>query len=191
MEQMEMKLSLARIYYPVRVLGPGRRAGIWLNGCDRDCPGCVSPELKTYDESKEVSIGEIMRMLRCVKDPVDGFTISGGEPFRDADALNALVIALNEISDDILIFTGYTIEELKAQGSGSVDSVLENCAALIDGPYVRELNDGTGLRGSSNQRILVFRHHDRYAGAETCGRELQNVVFNNRVVTIGIPQGDK
>lgn len=109
------KISLARIYYPVKVLGPGNRVGIWLNGCEKKCPGCISPELQIYDSAKEVSVQDIIQMVNRIDSQIDGFTISGGEPFYNPIALNALVTAISSISDDILIFTGYTLEELKKQ----------------------------------------------------------------------------
>lgn len=191
MKTNETRISLGRIYYPVKSLGPGNRVGIWMNGCNRGCVGCISPELQLYDVSKEVTVNELMLMIQQIQSPIDGFTISGGEPFYCPEALNVLVHSLSGVSDDILIFTGYTIEELREQKNESVDSVLNTCAALIDGPYIKELNDNKGLRGSSNQRCLVFKHLDRYEGIETWNRTLQNIVYGNRVLTIGIPQGEK
>ena len=143
-----------------------------------------------YDTSKEVTVNELMKMIQRIEAPIDGFTISGGEPFFNPMSLNALVQSLAGICDDILIFTGYTIEELRAQERETVDSVLDTCAALIDGPYVQELNDNTGLRGSSNQRCLIFKYHDKYQGIETTDRKVQNVMYGNIVLTIGIPQGE-
>lgn len=190
MKQMNMKISLGRMYYPVRVLGPGSRVGIWMNGCERGCIGCISPELQTYDKSKEVSVKDIMQMIGRIKAPIDGFTISGGEPFYKPESLNALVQSLAHICDDILIFSGYTIGELRAQGKEAIDSVLDTCAVLIDGPYIKELNDNIGLRGSSNQRCWIFKHPDKYAGIEIVDRKLQNIVYGERVLTIGIPRGE-
>ncbi len=188
--QMDMKISLARMYYPVKVLGPGNRVGIWMNGCERGCAGCISPELQMYDKAKEVSIDEIKQMIKKIESPIDGFTISGGEPFYKPQALNELVKALADICDDILIFSGFTIEELKEQSNEAIDSVLDICATLIDGPYIKELNDNKGLRGSSNQRCWIFKYPDKYAGFEIAERKLQNIVYGNRVLTIGIPQGE-
>ena len=190
MRTIEVKISLGRMYYPVKTLGPGNRVGIWMNGCHRGCVGGISPELQMYDTSKEVTVNELMKMIQRIEAPIDGFTISGGEPFFNPMSLNALVQSLAGICDDILIFTGYTIEELRAQERETVDSVLDTCAALIDGPYVQELNDNTGLRGSSNQRCLIFKYHDKYQGIETTDRKVQNVMYGNIVLTIGIPQGE-
>lgn len=190
MKTMETKISLGRMYYPVKVLGPGNRVGIWLNGCNRGCAGCISPELQFYDASKEVAVNELMQMIQRIEAPIDGFTISGGEPFLNPAALNVLVQSLVSICDDILIYTGYTIEELRAQKNEAVDSVLNTCAALIDGPYIKELNDDKGLRGSSNQRCFIFKYHDRYERIETSDRTLQNIMYGRKVLTIGIPQGE-
>ena len=184
---MNGKISLARIYYPVKVLGPGRRVGIWMNGCGKQCPGCISPEMRYYDPAKEMTVNDIVKMIAAIDGGIDGFTVSGGEPFYDPAALNALVLALSEISDDILIFTGYTLEELRARKSDEIDSVLKHCAAIVDGPFQKDRKVRQGLRGSSNQRIFVFRHHDRYADAKTQDRSLQTVVYTNGVWTIGIP----
>ena len=188
---IDAKISLGRMYYPVKTLGPGNRVGIWVNGCNRRCPGCISPEFQKYDVAKEVSVNELMRMIQRIEAPIDGFTISGGEPFFKPEALNAMVRSFESICDDILIFTGYTIEELRTLKSEAVDSVLNTCAALIDGPYVKELNDNIGLRGSSNQRCLIFKYHDKYKGIGVSDRTLQNIVYGKNVLTIGIPQGDR
>ena len=74
---MREMISLARVYYPVKVLGPGSRVGIWLNGCHRKCPGCISPELQGYDPAKEVSVQDVIKMIMRIDSPIDGFTISG------------------------------------------------------------------------------------------------------------------
>lgn len=191
MKMIEAKISLGRMYYPVKALGPGNRVGIWMNGCNRGCAGCISPELQIYDTSKEVSVNELMQMIQRIQAPIDGFTISGGEPFLNPEALNAMMQSLVSICDDILIFTGYTIEELRIQKNEAINSVLNTCAALIDGPYIKELNDNKGLRGSSNQRCLIFKYHDRYKGIETSDRTLQNIMYGKNVLTIGIPQGER
>lgn len=181
------RISLARMYYPVKVLGPGIRVGIWMNGCGRNCYGCISPEMQFYDREKEVTVQDVLQMVSKIKSPIDGFTISGGEPFYNPEALNTLTCALATISDDILIFTGYTLEELREKNSEAISSILETCAAIIDGPFIKDLNERKGLRGSSNQKCWVFKHHDRYAGIMEEERSLQNILYDKGVLTIGIP----
>lgn len=183
-----MSLSIARIYFPVLSLGPGRRFGIWTAGCSRSCPGCISPELQSPKAGREMSTREIMGIIRSAGCPPDGFTISGGEPFLAPQALCDLLEELISISDDILIYTGYTLSQLHERHDPYIDRVIELCAAIVDGPYVDSLNDGLGLRGSSNQSIHVFRYKERYQGMDSCKRQVQNVLYANRLLTIGIPE---
>ena len=185
---MEEKISIARIYYPVKVLGPGRRVGIWLTGCSRACKGCISPELQPYDKSREVTAEDVSRMLDKIPGAIDGFTISGGEPFYNSRALSVLIHAISGRSDDIIVFTGYTIEELQKMDDPYTDEVLGSISVLIDGPFEADLTDCKGLRGSANQNIHVFRYHDRYEGLEDCVTELQPIVYGNNLLTIGIPK---
>lgn len=185
------KLSIARMFYPVNTLGPGNRVGIWTNGCKRHCTDCISPELQRYDESKEYSSDEILSLINRIEKPIEGFTISGGEPFLKPVALAKLVLKLTEINDDIILFTGYTLTELKLLENPDVNTVIENCSVIVDGPYIQELNDNTGLRGSSNQRIWVFKHKEKYQDIDTMPRHLQTVVYGNGILTIGIPGGKK
>lgn len=53
--------------------------------------------------------------------------------------------------------------------------------------YIEELNDGVGARGSSNQKIHIFKYQEKYCGLDTCRRELQTVLYGNKLLTIGIP----
>ena len=182
-----MKLSVARIYHPVKTLGPGDRVGIWVNGCEKRCLGCISPEMQKYDPHREVSVVAILEMVRSINARIDGFTISGGEPFLNPEALNELVYELKKISDDILIFSGYTIEQLREKNDPAIDQILGNISVLIDGPFEMDKRQSTGLRGSSNQTIHVFKHKEKYENIEVMERSLQTIVYGNGVVTFGIP----
>ena len=95
----------------------------------------------------------------------EGLTVSGGEPFLQAEALARLIDRLRKRKEiGVILYTGYTLEELRGQqapeGSGAL---LERIDLLIDGPYIANLNDGGALRGSSNQRVipLTERYRDR------------------------------
>lgn len=178
---------MERIYFPVKVLGPGNRVGIWLKGCDKKCDGCISPEMQIYDKLKEIDIDDLICMILSIPNKIEGITISGGEPFFNPQALFELVSRLNDISDDILIFSGYTYEELKSQNDIYINQVLSLISAIVDGSFIRELHTDIGLKGSSNQKIMVFKNHDRYENVDVEKRELQIVVANERVITLGIP----
>jgi len=52
-------------------------------------------------------------------------------------------------------YTGFTLEELRAQGDADVDALLDELDVLVDGDYREELRDLTlHFRGSRNQRVI-------------------------------------
>ena len=184
-------MNVARILYPVQVLGPGNRVGIWLCGCSRACKGCSNPELWEQKPEYEVSSTEVYKLIQkiAISHTIDGFTISGGEPMDQASSLAELMGLISEISDDSLIYTGYRIEELRARCDPATDSILKKATVIIDGAYVEEQNNGAVLRGSSNQRIHVLskKYEDRYQQylAET-HNQIQNFTTANGIVSVGI-----
>ena len=179
-------LVLQRIYFPVLTLGYGKRLGVWVRGCGRNCRGCISPRMQDYSgEAREVSriIEAIPKGFRA-----DGLTVSGGEPFDQAEGVAELAKWFAEnISEDILVFTGYRLEELRERHDPATEDLLKHTAVLVDGPYVEEKNDGVGLRGSSNQRVIVRKFPERYRDAECCVRQVQFVGEEDSLWQIGVP----
>ena len=194
MKNEEAKISLARMYYPVKVLGPGNRVGIWLTGCDRRCPGCISPELQAYNYSKEVAVSSVMDMLKRIQSKIDGFTISGGEPFLQIKELKKLVEIFYERKKikDILIFSGYTKEELEALNSNDIKYILSHIAVLVDGPYMEALHTELPLQGSSNQRVLILNKEfeQSYKDYMSQEKKFDVEIRNNEEYVIGIPMKD-
>lgn len=184
-------MNVARILYPVKVLGPGDRIGIWLCGCNRACPGCSNPELWSPRPEYEVSIENLCHLIDQVlsNHPVDGITITGGEPFQQADDLWKLISQLSNQVPDILVYSGYRLQELYDLNNPAVNSVLNNVAALVDGAYIQELNDNSPLRGSSNQQIHILKdeYRDMYAHyLKTTENKIQNFTTGDGVVSVGI-----
>ena len=83
---------------------------------------------------------------------IEGVTLSGGEPFLQAAALADLLdIVLKRRPElTVISFTGYLREALSWPDA---ERLIDKLDLLIDGPYVKELNDNIGMRGSSNQRF--------------------------------------
>lgn len=180
-------MRINRMFYPVHSLGYGERIGLWVQGCRRRCPGCESPEMRSPDGG---IIREPEKLFDEIPDnfPVDGLTISGGEPFdQKEDLLSVLKVFKEKYTNDILIFTGYTREELLEMKDDTIRKILTETAVLVDGRYIEELNDGKGLRGSSNQHIYINRYQERYQDAENRKRTLQAARIQDQVVIIGIP----
>jgi anaerobic ribonucleoside-triphosphate reductase activating protein len=85
-------LELNKAHWPVTVLGPGRRIGLWVQGCTIGCRGCVSQDTWPRDPRKRIAVPELLDWCRrTAKDGPDGITISGGEPFEQPAGLRALL----------------------------------------------------------------------------------------------------
>lgn len=182
-------MQIERAVTGVTTLGPGKRLAVWVNGCYRKCKGCVSPRLRIFNPLNEVDIEQYFAAFDLSK--VQGVTVSGGEPFEQARELYRMVTYFCERGiDDILVYTGYTIEQLQERKDEYTDGVLSKIAVLIDGPYVEEADFGTGnLKGSQNQRVIVLKEkfRRRYAGCYRKKRRMQTLTAGNIVLAVGIP----
>ena len=146
-----MKLS-------VHMREPGVRYALWVQGCPRRCPGCVAPEAQALDGGTELETGALA--WEILLSGAEGLTISGGEPFLQAEALAELIRTVRRKRDlGVIVYTGYVYEELLADPAAR--ALLEETDLLIDGPYVKELDDGKSLRGSSNQRVIPLTERYR------------------------------
>lgn len=147
-----MEVSISRVHFPVTTLGPGRRVGIWFQGCSIRCPGCISADTWAPGR-RRVAIGQLVTELAPWLSAANGVTISGGEPFDQADALIELLKAIRtRTSADILVYSGHPLEKLTdvlLRADGLID-------ALISDPYVEEQVQTLALRGSDNQRLSTF-----------------------------------
>src|SRR5690606_31060631 len=147
-----MKVSVSRVHFPVTALGPGRRVGIWFQGCSIRCPGCISAD--TWATTKPSStVEDVLTAIRPWLATADGITISGGEPFDQAGALEVLLRGLRaERAGDILVFSGYPLEALDVHLSrmgGLID-------AIVSDPFERTATQSLRLRGSDNQRLTFL-----------------------------------
>lgn len=180
-------MYIARILYPVKVLGPGNRVGIWFNGCNHQCPGCSNPELWNTNERYETTISVVERLLDKVAEGnvIDGFTLTGGDPFYQPDALREFLPILRKYSEDILSYTGYEYDDIKAE----YPDILNQLAVLIDGKYIQEQNSGTPLKGSDNQKIIILnkKFESLYGDyLKSVTNEIQNFTLHDGVVSVGI-----
>ena len=74
-------------------------------------------------------------------------------------ALAGLAHKLHAKGLDVVTYTGYTLERLKALNDNGVKALLQETDLLMDGPFQFEKRDLTlPFRGSSNQRVIELRH---------------------------------
>lgn len=152
----EDSLYVFRVYHGSVVEGPGRRSVAQLSGCPILCRGCSVPQTHRLDAGVLMSISEVMRLvLDPIGEPRDGITILGGEPFFQPDGLAALLRELKSRNQHITLYSGYTIEELRARTEASVHESLSLADILIEGRFIAAISHGAGeWRGSTNQRII-------------------------------------
>lgn len=189
------------MHYPVTVLGPGRRIGIWLQGCSIRCKHCVSQDTWEKDAQRAMRISDILAWCRNVAvNGLDGVTISGGEPFDQPHGLRALLAALNawrksdKADFDILCYSGYPLRTLEARHR----AILEMLDVIIPEPYIESAAPQAVWCGSANQHIAPLSEQGRHKYAlymnlalSEFGKQMQMSVDGQRVWMIGIPaRGD-
>lgn len=196
-----MQIAINRAHFPVTVLGPGRRIGLWLQGCSIRCRGCVSQDTWASDPGRNMPLATLLAWCKKVSQHrLDGVTISGGEPFDQAPALAALLKGLHAwrrshaLDFDILCYSGYPLATLQKH-HGKLLGALD---ALIPEPYADALPEGLIWRGSRNQDLLPLspRGEARYRAlvateADALGKRWQTQLDGERLWAIGIPaRGD-
>ena len=194
-------LQLNKAHWPVTVLGPGRRIGIWVQGCSIGCRGCVSQDTWPKDTAKAIAVDDLLAWCRRVTaDNVDGVTVSGGEPFEQPVGLAALLSGLDHwredcaLDFDILCYSGMPLRTLEREHA----KLLAQLDAIVPEPYVDKLPLANLWRGSSNQPLVPLseRGLSRYARfvdapAHEGGKRVQMTVEGGRVWMIGLPdRGD-
>lgn len=192
-----MRLNISRLHFPVTALGPGRRAGLWVQGCTLGCPGCVSRDTWSHDDGTALEVDGILDWLAalCATDTVDGLTVSGGEPTEQCEALCALLEGVEALRSfdvfggDVLCYTG--LDEVEFLRAAPWAPLLID--AVITGRF--EITKPTALlwRGSANQRLipLTGRGRRRYGDLveATCDDPvLQVTVSDGQVWMVGIPR---
>ena len=142
--------------------GPGLRFVLFTQGCPHKCPGCHTPSTHDFSGGYEIEWERVFEEFS--KNPLlKGITLSGGEPFVQSAALIPLAKAVKDAGKDIVIYSGYTYEQLltMAEENTDIKKLMSLCDILIDGPFILEKRDLTLLfRGSSNQRIIDLKKSD-------------------------------
>jgi anaerobic ribonucleoside-triphosphate reductase activating protein len=194
---MTAEIRINRLHYPVTVLGPGRRIGIWLQGCSTECQGCIAKDTWSSDGGIVMLISELVAWCRQYElQGVDGITISGGEPFEQPEALDALLRELHAWTDkldtpvDYLCYTGNRFSHIQER----YPNILSLLDTIIPEPFKVDL-PGKPLRGSANQPVIhltelgAFRFAGLVDGSQSeFGKRMQFTMDGNSVWFIGIPE---
>ncbi|TVL99017.1 MAG: hypothetical protein CV087_19680 [Candidatus Brocadia sp. WS118] len=180
-------LNLAHICPSTRALGPGNRFAVWVQGCPFNCKGCIATEWIPFKKAQAVEVSDLAQAIISRGD-VDGITLSGGEPMMQAGRLALLLRLVREQRPElnVIVFSGFTLKQLVWD---EAKELIGHCDLLIDGQYVAHLNDGNGLRGSSNQQfhfltdmLLPFREE-----ITRIRSEIEIHLLDDGVLMAGIP----
>ena len=121
--------------------GDGIRTVIWTQGCSHNCPGCHNPETHSFNAGYEIDTQEIKQKLSFIKQQ-DGVTLSGGDPFFQAEAVNDIATYCQQIGLNVWCYTGFTFEQLfqmsqapTPKGKAILD-LLQHINVLVDVKFV-------------------------------------------------------
>lgn len=154
-------MRIAGIKYNDFANGEGVCVSLFVQGCPHHCDGCFNPETWDFNKGSELPPDIRGQLIKAItKNGIQrNFSVLGGEPLcpENVKEVNNIITGIRTAFPDIKIFvwTGYTLEELKAKQDLFIENILNNIDVLIDGRFELAYRDITlKLRGSSNQRIL-------------------------------------
>jgi len=169
-------------FVPVsRANGPGRRAVLWFQGCNLNCPECWNQASHPFEGAPIDDGSDIVRRVLALHHAgeIEGLTFSGGEPMQQASSLLELVERLRETGATSLsfgMFTGYTLHELERGRFFTFEDCPDKIATwelirthldfAVMGRYNRLAPATLPLRSSHNQRLHLFtnRYHQNGFG---------------------------
>ena len=138
--------------------GPGGpRTVVFFQGCENRCPGCQNQHLWNPDGGREVEIKDLAESMILLN---DRFTLSGGDPFLQPEALSELVLRLRSSGEHshIIVYSGFRWDELTDPSHPAypwINQIFENIDVLVDGRFIQELdNPFICYMGSRNQRAI-------------------------------------
>ena len=183
---------VAQVVPATEAEGPGVRYAVWFQGCPLRCPGCCNPEFLPFSGGVATPVGDLVARLNAqlaVTPDLEGVSLLGGEPFVHAAAGAVLAAEARRLGLSVMVYSGYTLEALRAKGDAAVDQLLGLTDLLVDGPYLREQPDAARRWvGSTNQRLHFLT--GRYDPADPCWARrntLEIRVSGNEVIVNGFP----
>jgi len=180
------EISISHYEECTTLLGPYNRFVIWVHGCCFSCAACLTDSIKNgFKET--INVNELSDLI--VKSNTEGITISGGEPFLQSKELSELIINIRKHKEiGVIVYSGYTLKEINE--NDEYKEFLSSIDVLIDGRYIKELDDGRAYVGSSNQVIHYLT--DRYLEAGKIyytaeKRKAEIKLTPDKAILIGVP----
>ena len=155
-------MNYMTIKFPDIANGPGTRASLFVSGCPHHCKGCFNEETWEYNAGQPFTHETVDHLVEILNNEQRcfGFTVLGGEPLcpNNVETVLAMIAYIRKhvtnqaVLDNIWIYSGYTIEELKHIFD---INLLRGVSVLVDGRFIEEKKDlSLTYCGSSNQRLI-------------------------------------
>lgn len=184
-----MNWQLNKIQYPIYNLGEGKRIGIWVQGCNLGCKGCINKTLWNSSGGKSISIVDFFNWIISFQKEFNGITISGGEPFLQYEQLiSFLNLIKTKTNLNVVCFSGFYLNELIELFPDKL--FMNYIDTLIDGRYIEEENDDSNLKGSTNQTIYKFVNGEPIiqSGSKFNNKWSVKIDSNDQIYMAGIPK---
>lgn len=171
-------LNLASRLSCTEAEGPGRRAVLWVQGCNKRCPGCCNSAYLQLAERELVSASSVLEWLENAHHvhDLEGVTFLGGEPMLQAQGLAFVAQGAQSLGLSVMVFSGYTKNELDVLRLPGADQLLRHTDVLVDGPFEANLPERSRRWvGSTNQQFhyLTKRYDARIESGDQVDRVLE------------------
>ena len=161
-----MDVAISRVHYPVTSLGPGKRVGLWFQGCSIRCEGCISTDTWAFGKNV-IEIAEILKLLDLWLPKSDGITITGGEPFDQPHQLQKILDHCRKYHHlSTFVYSGYSLESLTPRLE-PIDGLID---LLMTDPLDITASQNQPIRGSDNQRLYALSNR-----GELLARQIENL----------------
>lgn len=162
-----MRIQIHRILERTKMVGPGWRFCIWVQGCSLHCKGCMAKEIWSHNGGTAVDTDDLFRIISATPN-IEGVTFLGGEPFEQSEAVAILAEMVQTVGFSIVTFTGFTYDKLCSFDNPHIRRLLNATDLLIDSPFIHEQFDlSRPWVGSANQQYHFLS--SRYAESDISG----------------------
>jgi anaerobic ribonucleoside-triphosphate reductase activating protein len=148
------KINLADYITCTEVEGPGKRFALWVQGCQRHCPGCCNPHFLDFVPKNVIDSSVVCELIEKSMriNEIEGVTFLGGEPMLQAKGLAEVAKYCRTLGLSVMVFTGYDLADVLEQQIPFSEELLRYTDVLADGFF--DVEKPEVLRnwiGSTNQ----------------------------------------
>lgn len=132
------------------VNGKGVRTCLWVSGCPHRCVGCFNRRFWSFDSGNPFTEEDMGALLKDLgRSFITGLTLLGGEPLAPENIEGVIKVILRVRAaygdtKDIMLYTGYTFDQVPQR-------ILDLVDVILDGKYEKDNPTKKPFRGSDNQ----------------------------------------